>query len=437
MQFTRREILIAGCTLTAACRSGARKASSAQFRRTITSNYFGMHYASVGDRQFDDAAASWTRFGASSIRIWNLGLNWRQIEPAQGEFDWALFDKLMDRAAAAGMDVLYVLGQSPDWAAGPYKGRFGPTYNPIPPRSNEDWANYVGAVARRYRGRIRAYELWNEANLKDFFSGDPEQLVQLAKVARDVLRREDPAAILLGPSVTGSQGGRGGPDYMANLLRLGLGSQIDGIAVHLYVDPRGPDAIYDLMEQYWHVLQSAGLGHLPVWNTEFTVHGFRQGMYYTEAPGHLLAHSVAIASVIEMLVIAWLSRCERSYWYGFDDPWSAIQLISRDAQRQLLPAGEAYRALSRLTVGATVLDHSRSNGTWLVTLEKKGETFWLAWGAWDGTMPLDLRIGGRARVANAGPTGRFDIYEETSGALHVKDPVFIFPREPGVVVRRL
>jgi len=273
--------------------------------------------------------------------------------------------------------------------------------------------------------------------LPDFYNGDPSQLVQLAKVARSVIRREDPAALLLGPSVTGAQGGRGGPAYLANLLNLGLGPQVDGIAVHLYVDPQGPDQVYDLMLQYRQVLQHSQLDYLPVWNTEFTVHGFRKGSDYLEAPAHLLPTSVAISSVVEMMMIAWLSGCERSYWYGVDDPWSAIQLVSRAGPRQLLPAGEAYRALSQLTVGATVLDHSRAHGTWLVTLEKRGEIFWLAWGARDGTAPFDLWAEGRVRVANAGPAGRFDLYEDMTGALHVQDPVFIFPREPGTVVRRI
>jgi len=161
MHFTRRELLVGGCALAAACGSEATAPLSSE-NKVIPRDYFGIHYQGAGDRQLTGPASSWGIFDAGSIRIWNLGLNWRQIEPAQGIFDWALFDRLINSAAAAQMDVLYVLGQSPDWAAGPHKGRFGSTYNPLPPRSADDWANYVTAVVRRYRGKIHAYELWNE-----------------------------------------------------------------------------------------------------------------------------------------------------------------------------------------------------------------------------------------------------------------------------------
>ena len=182
MQFTRRELLVAGCALTAACGSGASQPSPSGSRRTIAREYFGIHCPITNDRQLTGSTAFWSAFEAGSTRIWNLGLNWRQIEPARGSFDWTIFDRFMNKAAAAGMNVLYVLGQAPDWAAGSHQGRFGSTYNPLPPRSTDDWANYVAAVARRYRGKIHAYELWNEANLRDFYDGDPAYLVKLATV---------------------------------------------------------------------------------------------------------------------------------------------------------------------------------------------------------------------------------------------------------------
>lgn len=435
MQLTRRELLAAGCALPAACRSHAIP-FRASYCKVINSDYFGIHCPRMGDNRFNGQLDYLSMFNAGSIRIWDAGLNWRQIEPAQGKFEWWHFDRFMKSAAAARLDVLYVLGQSPDWAAGPHQGRFGLNYNPLPPRSTDDWANYVAAVARRYCGKIRAYELWNEANLLDFYSGDPARLVQLATVARNVIRREDPAALLLGPSLTGSQGGRAGPAYLANLLNFGLGALVDGITVHLYVDPDSPDKIYDLMLQYRQVLKSARLDHLPIWNTEFTVHGFRQNSAFLEAPAHLLSTPVAIASVIEMMMIAWLTGCERSYWYGPDSPWSAIRFVSIESPRRLLPAGEAYRALASQVVGAKVLDYSRVDGTWLVAFSKGGGAFWLAWGERGSPAPLALRIAGGVRIVHPGPAGRFDSSEDATGTVLVRDPVFIYPRGAAVAVQR-
>jgi beta-glucosidase/6-phospho-beta-glucosidase/beta-galactosidase len=41
------------------------------------------------------------------------------------------------------------------------------------------WRTFVRAVATRYKGQIEAYEIWNEPNLKMFWTGSVEQLVTI------------------------------------------------------------------------------------------------------------------------------------------------------------------------------------------------------------------------------------------------------------------
>lgn len=57
------------------------------------------------------------------------------------------------------LQVLFTLGQTPRWAS--YKPNEPSVYGPgrgSPPKSISDWSAFVAAMARRYRGRIHAYE---------------------------------------------------------------------------------------------------------------------------------------------------------------------------------------------------------------------------------------------------------------------------------------
>ena len=65
-----------------------------------------------------------------------------------------------------------MFGMTPGWAA---QDRNAKSHYFVgassPPADIEDWRAYVRAVATRYKGRIRYWELWNEVNDKLFYSG--------------------------------------------------------------------------------------------------------------------------------------------------------------------------------------------------------------------------------------------------------------------------
>ena len=87
--------------------------------------------------------------------------------------------------------------------------------NAAEPRDIEDWRIYVRKVAERYKGRIRNYELWNEVNVKGFYSGSQEKLVELARVAYQTLKEVDPNIVFIAPSVVGEGHHRWLDEYLA------------------------------------------------------------------------------------------------------------------------------------------------------------------------------------------------------------------------------
>lgn len=142
------------------------------------------------------------RTSTGPVRLWDCHVEWSHLEPKSKSFEWSKLDELV--AAAAGRDIVLVLGHPPAWAAAP--GPIEP--NPAawmlpgsnrPPRRQSDWTNYVSAVARRYRGKIKYYQIWNEPADKRFYYGSWTKLSWLCVTARGAIKRVDPSARIVSP----------------------------------------------------------------------------------------------------------------------------------------------------------------------------------------------------------------------------------------------
>ncbi|CAB4966494.1 MAG: hypothetical protein F2840_13975 [Actinobacteria bacterium] len=191
---------------------------------------------------------------AGMHRLWDLGVTWKDVNPAAGSFTWTALDAQVAKAEAAGSKPLLVLGMTPQWAAAnPSAGdpRWGAGTS-SPPRDINDWKAYVTAIVDRYGSRIAAYELWNEANLSTFWTGTADQMADLTAAAYPIIKAKQPDAIVLLPSVTlrlrASMRKFVGP-FLAALGTRGF--PFDGFAIHSY--PAGnlspQDRVNDIV--YW------------------------------------------------------------------------------------------------------------------------------------------------------------------------------------------
>src|SRR5438034_997580 len=75
----------------------------------------------------------------------------------------------------------------------------GPTAEPA---DIQHWRDYVTTMARRYKGRVRHYEIWNEPNLKQFYTGSVATMAQLVREAAIALKDIDPTIVVVSPSAT-------------------------------------------------------------------------------------------------------------------------------------------------------------------------------------------------------------------------------------------
>ena len=151
-----------------------------------------------------EEAGNWPSAPFGALRLWDNGTAWSQIEVEPGVYKWDNLEGALENAQSKGMtDVLMVLGTTPEWNA----KKVTDTDYPQPgaasaPKDLKAWDAWVTEVATKYKGRINAYQIWNEANLKNFWNGTPEEMADLTKRAYDIIKKIDPEATVVSASPT-------------------------------------------------------------------------------------------------------------------------------------------------------------------------------------------------------------------------------------------
>lgn len=230
--------------------------------------------------------------------------SWRQIEPTRDEWHWQHPDEVVAGAAYYGLDLVVRLDQHPAWAASA-----PPTVN-APPDDLEDYARFVGRVARRYRGRVRGYIIWNEPNLALEWGGrppDPGGYTRLLCRAYRAVKDADPSALVVsaGLASTNHNDTEAMDDrlYLEAMVQAGAGACFDVLGAHPYGfgyppdDPRGAHEGLNMarLEDLRDVMVAYGLADKPIWATEmgWTVAGEGDHAWHTVTPAQQAAYLVA------------------------------------------------------------------------------------------------------------------------------------------------
>jgi hypothetical protein len=219
-------------------------------------------------------------------------VSWKIYQPEPDRFDDFRFEEL-DRliAAAAEDDIKVLLGvaKAPEWSR-PTTELDGP------PGDYALFESFMSTLAIRYQGRVAAYELWNEANLRREWNGTPlnaVSLVELIRAGAAGVRAADPQAILISgaPATTGINDGVMAIDdrqYLGQMVAAGVADVVDGVGAHPYGWANPPDSsahagthetsshndhpsfyFADTLADYRQILDGAGHGQTPIWVTEF------------------------------------------------------------------------------------------------------------------------------------------------------------------------
>lgn len=224
----------------------------------------------VDDVTFTDASGHtvsggvpWPTAQFGTLRLWDSDTSWTWLEPQKGVWNWEPLDMWVAEAERHGVrDILLTLGQSPTWASSnPDATSYVGAGAPAPPANNQDWQDYITAVATRYRGRIRYYEIWNEPNDPTYYTGTVAELATLTKEASQILKAIDPGNTVVSPApyVAG---------YLDQLLTAGIGPYVDMLAFHIYTYATLPETAGTSLAGVRLVMAKHGVGTTPLWDTE-------------------------------------------------------------------------------------------------------------------------------------------------------------------------
>ncbi len=145
-------------------------------------------------------------------------VNWRDIEPAPGNYQWQKLDAVVAAARPYGFRILLSVAGAPDWArpAGPDLTRDGP------PADYATFANFMSQMAARYAGQVAAYELWPESNIASHWSSpdgiSPERYTELLRQAAPAIHAADQYSSIIVAGSLAPTGSNDGVNVMDDLV---------------------------------------------------------------------------------------------------------------------------------------------------------------------------------------------------------------------------
>lgn len=358
--------------------SRALPAASRSPSAAVQLPYFGHHFHRLVPiaGKFDRPTV-WVGGSIGSLRLWDSGTRWGDVAPRPGVWNFERMDAYVGAAERQGASLLYTLGSTPRWASArpDEPGPYGPGCAAEPVRLAH-WEEYVARIAHRYRGRIQAYELWNEPHFSDyardrqhpgFFTGSVAQMVDLARVARQVLDRVDPAALLTTPGFVN------GPHRLDLFLASGGAALVQVVAYHFYA----PDSIRFAQQvvEVREVMRKHQLQALPLWNTECGVETFAENEALPEGVTQRLTEAQAAERAAQFVLLGAALRLDKFFYYAWDNHRSGLV----DSNGRYNPRFEALQRVQRWLLGAEVSAAEWSGTSVFIRGETEGAPFVLAW----------------------------------------------------------
>jgi polysaccharide biosynthesis protein PslG len=149
-------------------------------------------------------------------------VNWSAIEPARGSYssaeiyDYDAFFASLPPGTKVDVDIV----ETPSWASG--------SNNPaVPPSNDQDFATAINYLANAFGPKVTAWEIWNEEDSHDWWTGSSAQYVGLLKAGYAAIKAVNPAATVL----LGGLGANNYP-YLSSLYAAGAAGSFDAVADH-------------------------------------------------------------------------------------------------------------------------------------------------------------------------------------------------------------
>jgi hypothetical protein len=204
---------------------------------------------------------------------------WDNIELLQGEYVWDRSDHIVDLAEQYDMQIIARLDRTPEWAR--------PTGNfaSCPPDDANHFGDFVYAFVRRYSGRVRYVQIWNEPNLAAewcFFPVNAEAYTYLLEVAYRRAKEADPNVIVLSAPLAinrediSMRGNVSDLVFLEQMYQAGAGGHFDVLAANGFglgsppEEPPGSEVLnLRRIELQREIMERYGDADKPIWLNEY------------------------------------------------------------------------------------------------------------------------------------------------------------------------
>ncbi len=409
---------IAALTILAAAFVSAQEFPPAgQFR-------FGIAYGHGPDNSSPEVAKQCAEIGIDLARG---HIAWGKIQPKKDAWDWTSSDQVIDAHAAAGIEVQILLSGAPGWA---WKEGFKVTEHvrphTIPPRTDV-WRSWCRAVAERYKGRVRLFEIWNEPDIA-FWAGTQDEYMELLKAASEEIRAVNPDAVILTGGFASMAHKETKPGMIRRVLAEGRDS-FDRVAYHRhgFFDEFAREVDGYLIP----LVKAMGNADKPLHFTE-TAMDTRNGERHQAA------------TLVKKITFAKARGAVAHTWFNFHDfnpkkspptlPGKTYGLYTREGVKKL--SATAYKVLiEELRDTVPVKQYELAAGHWAFLFKKKnGAHVVVAWTEKQAGPLLAFRTNAGEVVAKdiLGKTVKSPVREKIFTLSVAPDPVYYdFPADSG------
>jgi hypothetical protein len=323
-----------------------------------------------------EAIADLKRVGAKTLRSDVL---WHLVEPEQGVWNWERYDALVAALQEADIELIALLAYGNPWASSQTTKD-----SMYPPDDPADFANFATEVAKRYPGKVRRFEIWNEPNAGRFWmpglAGDPVAWAELVLETEAALHAFDPSLeVILGGTFFHKQLIPGTVEFLSEAVAAypEIIERADTVAVHPYTlyPPRVPPESDEgkeipLVEMIAQLREITG--DLPVSISEF---GWPAWSTVTQADQSDFFERAALLSMSQGVV----DVCWYTLWDGENpdgNPEEAFGLLASTGETK--PVGDTFISLGKrmaLSDGAGLVE-GLPEGAYGVDLGEAGLALW-------------------------------------------------------------
>jgi hypothetical protein len=364
---------------------------------SVGPTFFGMHAPLLG-QSFPNAPVG-------SVDLMTGGVYWPDLETSPGVFTFTKLDSEMAMAREHRTPPLLVLGQTPSFHIAAGAEPHGVASVP----DMDAWKAYVTAVVQHLTTEFPGpvdYQLLTEPNVRNNFTGSPQQAADLVAAGAEIIHLNAPGATVVAPAMVlrlASERDFMHDFFASKVAGAPIGDSIDVVGVDPYPLQDGqPENTLRLITRAQRMLASEGV-NAPMWNLEINYFVPVGGVTPAAPP----TDRVSSSYVIRTFVLSAAANIKRVYWLGWLRYFNlGISMVAPDGVTPTA-AGRAFARVHGWLIGqrARGCTYDKANGVYACRFVKDGRSRWVYW-VQSGSAAVRAPSGVRRVQSMSGVTSR-------------------------------